>query len=61
MTLTNGASPSDDYERNMSPKLEALLQTNNELVFTIHKAFLDSSAEMNRKIVGSLIRLNAML
>ena len=36
-------------------KIEGLLQTNNNIVFAIHNSFMQSTMEINRKIVSLTI------
>jgi len=64
MTLTNGASggnpggmfsmPTGFDAANFSAttNIQLLLQTNNDLILAIHKSIVDSTQELNRKIVN---------
>jgi len=63
MTLTNGASSGnagvnpggafgfDAANLSASANMQILLQTNNDLILSIYKTIVDSTQEINRKIV----------
>jgi len=51
MTLANG-SPINDFDRNLLGQIQTLLQVNNDFIVTMHKAFIDSSTNINRRIDG---------
>ena len=42
-------------DQNNLSKIEGLLQTNNDIVLAIHKSFMQSTMEVNRKIVSLTI------
>ena len=54
MTLINGkpmANASGAVQNSIS-KIEGLLQTNNDIMLSIHKAFMEYTIEINRKVVS---------
>uniref|UniRef100_A0A915LLA1 RanBD1 domain-containing protein n=2 Tax=Meloidogyne javanica TaxID=6303 RepID=A0A915LLA1_MELJA len=68
MTLTNGASSGnagvnpggafgfDAANLSASANMQILLQTNNDLILSIYKTIVDSTQEINRKIVREALR-----
>ena len=57
MTLINGTpmTNASGVDQNNLSKIEGLLQTNNDIVLAIHKSFMQSTMEINRKIVSLTI------
>jgi hypothetical protein len=51
MTLINGASSNSNFERDIFPQIQALLQTNNDVVMAIHKSFVESTSQINQRMV----------